>query len=166
MAKTPDDRVLKMALSHAEQAVKRNAASLDKMRESRISMRPQVAQVAPLSSSGGMASGHDSWPSAPSSGVVAGQGAPDQAGGVDDALQWLIQKESSGRTDAKNPNSSAFGLGQLIRANREAYAKKLGIQNPDTTDYNEQLAMMKAYIADRYGSPEKAKQFWERNNWY
>lgn len=87
-------------------------------------------------------------------------------GGTDPDLQWLIQKESSGRTSAKNPKSTAFGLGQLLIANRKAYAKKLGIKDPNTTDYNEQLAMMKAYIADRYGSSKAARQFWEKNRWY
>lgn len=96
--------------------------------------------------------------------------APSRAGWGDDelenaALEWLISKESGGRTDAKNPTSSAFGLGQLIKSNRVAYAKRFGF-DPDTTDYNQQLQMMKAYISDRYGSPRKAKEWWERKNWY
>lgn len=78
---------------------------------------------------------------------------------------WIIAKESSGKTTAKNPNSSAFGLGQLIKANREAYGKRLGI-SPDTTDYNEQLKLMDAYVKERYGSYAKAKKFWEEHNWY
>jgi hypothetical protein len=78
---------------------------------------------------------------------------------------WIIDKESSGRTTAQNPTSSAFGLGQLIKVNREAYAKRFGF-SPDTTDYDEQLKMMDAYVDDRYGSYARAKEFWENNNWY
>ena len=84
----------------------------------------------------------------------------------EDALRdWIIGKESSGNVNAKNPNSSAFGLGQLIIANRKAYGQKLGI-DPNTTDYNEQLALMDAYVKERYGSYAKAKQFWEEHGWY
>ncbi len=88
------------------------------------------------------------------------------ASSLSPAMQWLIQKESGGRTTAKNPRSSAFGLGQLLKGNRQRYAAKLGIQNPDTTDYNEQLRMMQQYITDRYGSPEKAQEFHRRKGWY
>lgn len=81
------------------------------------------------------------------------------------ALQELIRRESGGRTSAKNPKSSAFGLGQLIVANRRRLGKKLGI-NPDTTDYGQQLRMMEEYIRERYGSPEKALEFHNRKGWY
>lgn len=89
---------------------------------------------------------------------------PDSAQ-INQDLKWLIGKESGGRTDADNPTSTAFGLGQLIEANRIAYAKKLGV-SPDTQDYNAQLQMMKMYIKDRYGSPTQARRFWESHNWY
>lgn len=88
----------------------------------------------------------------------------DAAGG--DALEWLIRKESSGKTTAQNPKSSAFGLGQLTIGNRTKYAAKLGFEDPGTTDYNQQVAMMKEYIKDRYGSAEKARQFHQANGWY
>lgn len=78
---------------------------------------------------------------------------------------WIIQKESSGNPNAKNPNSSAFGLGQLIRSNREAYAKRFGF-DPDTTNPQEQLKMMDAYVQERYGSYANARKFWEQHNWY
>ena len=81
------------------------------------------------------------------------------------AWNFLIDKESDGRTNAKNPKSSAFGVGQLIKANRESYGKRLGF-HPDTTDFNQQLKMMEIYIKERYGSPEKAAAFHQRNNWY
>lgn len=84
----------------------------------------------------------------------------------DPDLDWLIHKESRGRVSAKNPKSSAFGLGQLISSQRRLYAQRLGIQDPDTVNFGDQLAMMKSYVADRYGSSSAAKKFWERHGWY
>lgn len=92
----------------------------------------------------------------------AALGAPTTG---DPDLDWIMQKESSGRVSAKNPKSSAFGLGQLIRSNREAYAKKLGV-DPDTQNFSHQLAMMKMYVAERYKTPQAARRFWEQHGWY
>jgi len=104
----------------------------------------------------------DMTPSSPPP-VATGNG---RGSGVDPDLAWIIGKESGGRTIAKNPTSSAFGLGQLLDYNRASYAKRLGISNPNTTDYNQQLAMMKEYVKERYGTPAKARQFWESHGWY
>lgn len=30
----------------------------------------------------------------------------------------------------------------------------------------DQLIMMAQYVKDRYGTPEKALQFWDKNKWY
>jgi hypothetical protein len=86
-------------------------------------------------------------------------------GGISEsqALRNIIQHESGGRTHAKNPHSSAFGLGQLIYANRVHY---LGRANANTTDYNRQLGAMQHYIRDRYGSATRAWSFWQRHHWY
>lgn len=86
-------------------------------------------------------------------------------GGESAAEKWIISKESSGNVYADNPKSTAFGLGQLLISNRQAYGRQLGF-NPNTTNYNEQLAMMRAYIKDRYGSAEAAMRFWQANGWY
>jgi len=86
-------------------------------------------------------------------------------GGTSPAEQFLIGHESSGRTTAQNPTSSAFGLGQLIRSNRVKYGAELGV-SPDTTNGAEQLAMMRRYIEDRYGTAEAAAQFWRQHGWY
>lgn len=100
-------------------------------------------------------------------GFAQGQlgGGAAGGGGLSPAEQWIIQKESGGRTSAKNPKSSAFGLGQLILSNRQKYARALGV-DPWTTNYNAQLQMMRMYIRDRYGSAENAMRFWQRNGWY
>lgn len=86
-------------------------------------------------------------------------------------ISWIIQRESGWRTDASpkptkdNPNPTAFGLGQLIIGHRQKYAKALGV-DPNTTDPNQQLAMMLMYVKDRYGSPAAARRFWEQHKWY
>lgn len=86
-------------------------------------------------------------------------------GGGKGALAWLIGKESSGRTDADNPTSTAFGLGQLLEDNREKYAAKIGV-SPDTKNRQAQLTMMRMYIQDRYGNARKAKRFHQQHGWY
>lgn len=97
------------------------------------------------------------------SGAISGgaqlQTMPYSGGG---ALQWLIGKESGGRTSAKNKTSTAFGLGQLLLANRQKY---LGADY-NTTDYAKQLDAMRRYIGDRYGTAEKAQAFHQSHGWY
>jgi hypothetical protein len=86
--------------------------------------------------------------------------------------EWIIKRDEYFSPTAANPTSSAFGIGQLILANRQHYAPQVGA-NPanegyhsGTTDPCEQLRMMRLYIEDRYGSTKKAKKFWKRNRWY
>lgn len=98
-------------------------------------------------------------------GQLAGGAGGAAQGGLSAAEQFIVSKESSGNVHADNPTSTAFGLGQLLQGNRNSYGQKLGI-NPNTTDYGEQLAMMRAYIAERYGSAEAAMQFWQGHGWY
>lgn len=73
--------------------------------------------------------------------------------------------ESNFRTDADNPQSSAFGIGQLIESNRQRYGQQLGI-DPNTQNEAEQLALMRAYIEDRYGSSQAAAEFRRQRGWY
>lgn len=101
------------------------------------------------------------------SGAIPGgaqlQTMPYSGGGkLTPALQWLIQKESGGRTNADNPKSTAFGVGQLLLANRQKY---LGADY-NTTDYAKQLDAMRRYIGDRYGTAEKAQAFHQQHGWY
>lgn len=85
--------------------------------------------------------------------------------GLSPAEAWIIQHESGGRTTAQNPTSTAFGLGQLLAGNRRSYGARLGI-NPNTTDYNQQLALFRAYVASRYGTADRAQAFWRSHGWY
>lgn len=80
-------------------------------------------------------------------------------------LDFIIGKESGGNPNAQNPHSSAFGIGQMIKSNREHYGKKLGF-DPNTTNPQQQIAMMRAYVTDRYGSPEAAAAFKRQHGWY
>jgi hypothetical protein len=87
------------------------------------------------------------------------------AGGLSEAasLRQIIQHESGGNVHAKNPHSTAFGLGQLLYANRVHY---LGRANAGTTNYQAQLGAMQHYIKDRYGNAQKAWGFWQKHHWY
>lgn len=76
--------------------------------------------------------------------------------------RFIIQHESGGSTTAKNPHSSAFGLGQLLIANRRHY---LG-SNANTTDPGLQLKAFRGYVHDRYGNADRAMAFWRRHHWY
>jgi hypothetical protein len=87
------------------------------------------------------------------------------------AERWIIKRESNFSPTADNPTSSAFGLGQLILANRLHYAPLVGSTAAETTNWGttvpcHQLGMMRLYIEDRYGSPRAAKKFWKQNHWY
>lgn len=85
------------------------------------------------------------------------------------AEAWIISRESDGDVHAYNPvvtsTGHAFGLGQLTDANRQHYGAEIGV-NPNTTNYCGQLRLMRAYIADRYGSAETAVEYWRANGSY
>ncbi|XEC97057.1 transglycosylase SLT domain-containing protein [Paenibacillus tarimensis] len=74
----------------------------------------------------------------------------------------LVARESSFNPNAKNPKSSAAGLFQFLDGTRKNY----GGNKVDWSDpYQQSVAGLK-YIKDRYGTPEKALQFWDKNKWY
>ncbi len=79
------------------------------------------------------------------------------------ALQRLIQKESGGRVDAKNPNSTAFGIFQFLKS---TWAQHIPEVPYGTKDAFWQSVGGFRYIQQRYGSPEAALQFHNKNNWY
>lgn len=85
--------------------------------------------------------------------------------GLTAAESYIIQHESGGRTTAQNPTSTAFGLGQLIYANRKRYGEMIGV-SPDTTNYAAQLQMFRLYVRERYGNAENAASFWKAHHWY
>lgn len=74
-----------------------------------------------------------------------------------DDFDWLVNKESSWRPDAKNPNSSAYGLLQFLDGTWE---------NGRTSDPREQIRQGINYIKRRYGNPSEARKFHEAHGWY
>jgi hypothetical protein len=92
-------------------------------------------------------------------------GGGNLGGGLSAAERWIIMHESGGRTTAQNPTSTAFGLGQLLIANRQHYGAILGV-SPNTTDYGAQLSMFRMYVRERYGNAENAQAFWQAHHWY
>lgn len=83
--------------------------------------------------------------------------------------QWIIARESGGDTHAYNPvdtsTGHAFGIGQLTTTNRVEIGRRLGI-DPNTTDYCQQLTLLRGYVAGRYGSTTNAVAFWRRHGYF
>lgn len=76
-------------------------------------------------------------------------------------LGWIIQKESSGNPKAQNPKSSAYGLMQFLDGTWNTYGKGLNRNDPE-----DQVVAGINYIKQRYGTPQNAVAFWQRNGWY
>jgi len=76
--------------------------------------------------------------------------------------RYIVSHESGGSTTAKNPSSTAFGLGQLLIGNRRHY---LGA-NASSTDPGLQLQAFRGYVHDRYGNADRAAAFWRKHHWY
>ncbi|CAK1245625.1 LysM peptidoglycan-binding domain-containing protein [Fructobacillus evanidus] len=73
------------------------------------------------------------------------------------ALQTIIMKESGGNVNAAN--GIYFGIGQLSPTLRARYGG-------NSTDYQDQLQAMKAYIAARYGTAQAALAHHLQYGWY
>jgi LysM repeat protein len=69
-----------------------------------------------------------------------------------DAINFIVQRESSWNPNAQNPTSTAYGLFQML------------IET--SADPAVQAANGMAYIASRYGTPTNALAFWQANHWY
>lgn len=93
---------------------------------------------------------------------TANGGVHINMGQLSSSERFIIQHESGGSTTAKNPHSTAFGLGQLLIANRRHY---LG-SNANTTDPGLQLKAFRGYVHDRYGNADRAAAFWRKHHWY
>jgi len=93
---------------------------------------------------------------------IASGGVRIDMGQLSASERYIISHESGGSTTAKNPTSTAFGLGQLLIANRRHY---LG-SNANTTDPALQLKAFRGYVKDRYGNADRAASFWRSHHWY
>jgi len=78
------------------------------------------------------------------------------------ALNSLIQAESGWRPSAQNPTSTAYGLFQFLNSTWKS------VGGTKTSDPKMQTVYGLKYIADRYGSPSKAWNFWNSHtpHWY
>ena len=77
-----------------------------------------------------------------------------------EALQWIIQKESSWNPNAQNKTSTAYGLFQWLDGTRKAYNCQ------KTADVAIQTQCGIKYIKARYGDPIEAKKFHQAKGWY
>ena len=94
--------------------------------------------------------------------VTASGGVHINMNSLSPAERYIIQHESGGSTTAKNKTSTAFGLGQLLIANRRHY---MGA-NANSTDPTLQLQAFRHYVKDRYGNADRAEAFWKSHHWY
>ena len=77
--------------------------------------------------------------------------------------RWIMQHESGGRTNARNPSSSAFGAFQMLKATRQQY---MGRANMNSTDLGLQYQGATKYVNQRYGGWTGARRFWQSHHWY
>jgi len=80
--------------------------------------------------------------------------------------QWnsfnaLEMSEAGWDVHATNPSSGAYGLAQALPASKYNSAGKDWKTSGET-----QLRWMMDYVKSRYGSPDKAWSFHQKNNWY
>jgi hypothetical protein len=77
-------------------------------------------------------------------------------------LMWIFTKESHTNPKAKNPSSSAKGIGQLL----ESTYRNIGLKH--SADPLAQVVASIAYISRHYGSDGAcaAKAFWQKHNYY
>ena len=92
----------------------------------------------------------------------SGGAAACDLSGLPPAARSIIMAESGGNPTAKNPHSTAFGLGQLIVANRKAL---MGASFA-STDCGAQVAAFSKYTKGRYGSFDNALAFRKSHGWY
>lgn len=75
------------------------------------------------------------------------------------AVRNIVNKESGFNPKADNPNSTAYGLFQLLY--RPGTSIPYDQQNPE-----QQIRDGLSYIRGRYGNPVKAWDFWRSHHWY
>ncbi|RBP66442.1 tape measure domain-containing protein [Brevibacterium sanguinis] len=79
------------------------------------------------------------------------------------ALDFIVGHESSWNPKAKNPRSTASGLGQFINATSRQY---LGSAPMSKFGVWDQLDAIVKYTDDRYGGLGKAMAFWQSHRYY
>lgn len=77
------------------------------------------------------------------------------------AFDAIITRESGWNVFAINPSSGAYGLGQALPAFKMYTHGWDWPFNPLT-----QIRWTYDYMVQRYGGPDQAWDFWQRNHWY
>lgn len=72
----------------------------------------------------------------------------------------LINKESGWSNTIKNPNSTAYGIGQFLNSTWSS------VGCVKTDDAKTQIDCTISYVKQRYGNPSKALAFHRLKNWY
>jgi ABC-type transporter Mla subunit MlaD len=95
-------------------------------------------------------------------GVISNQGGRCSLPGIPAAAREIIRRESNFNPYARNPASTAMGLGQLLVGNR------IRLMGDDYNSYDcaKQYAAFKAYTVSRYGTFENAWAFWQAHHYY
>ena len=76
----------------------------------------------------------------------------------DPSLVALVRHESNFKPDAKNPNSTAYGLFQFIQSTWKHFLTEVPYPTPDP--YWQAVGGFR-YIKKRYGDPSRAWAFWQ-----
>jgi len=79
-----------------------------------------------------------------------------------EGLRFIMNKESSGQIDARNPVHSARGLFQLTRANYHLNPNGAASFGNGVEEAQGGIR----YIKQRYGSVTRAVDHWQKHRWY
>ncbi len=83
---------------------------------------------------------------------------------------YRIAKAESGLDNLnRNPHSTAYGIGQILRGQRKSLGEQRMLREKQWKRGDHpvhQLRLMVAYIKDHYHTPQKALAFWRAHRWY
>lgn len=79
-----------------------------------------------------------------------------------EAWKDVVNAESGGNPNSRNPSSGAYGLGQFLGSTLTAYAK----YGSTSSNPVKQIEAMAQYISDRYGNPTAAWAHEKANHFY
>jgi hypothetical protein len=96
---------------------------------------------------------------------IALMGLGVKAGFELDSALWIIHRESGGDPRARNPRSSAHGLGQLLDGTWRSLASRAG-RRMERHNPHHQLEMFVEYVRARYRTFVRARAFHLRRGWY
>jgi hypothetical protein len=142
------EKELRADLDQADKALDERVAAQDKLR-ARDRIRAQTVA--------------DETAGAEAAGTIKGGGTHCDLSGIPSPARNIIMLESGGNPRAKNPSSTAFGLGQLLIGNR---IRLMGAANAWSTDCGLQYEAFKAYTLGRYGTFSNAWAFKQSHGWY